>query len=92
MVLLLPYGHYSNNLVQNNQTMLYTKYLSSWPYGLKELFFSPVLNNWYAGWGHFWPQGHDLNKSGTNYKTVLNTYTLGLTVLEKILFKNPYIN
>ena len=50
--------------------MLHTKYQSSRPCGLRQehfFMFRPIftyVNSVTLGPGHFWPQGHNLNKLG----------------------------
>ena len=51
------------------QMMLHTKYQGSMPCGFRQDFFTlslnkPILNMLPPGWGHFRPQGHNLNKLG----------------------------
>ena len=50
--------------------MLHTKYQDSRQYDFRQEFFFQLftiqafVKYVTPGWGHFWPQGHDLNKIG----------------------------
>ena len=65
-----PMGMISTNLAEFHQVMLHTKYQDSRPYGFRQKDFSCFYNISLCktcdppGRGHFWPQGHNLNKFG----------------------------
>ena len=69
-VIFGPRGIIWTNLVDVYLVILHTKYQGSRPYGFRrEAFFmfslyKPILNMWPSGQGHFWHQGHNLNKLG----------------------------
>ena len=63
-----PRGMIWTNLLQAYQVMLHTKYQDSRSYGFRQDDYScfspykPMFSMWPPGWGHFQPQGHDLQK------------------------------
>ena len=65
--------------------MLHTKYQGSKALWFQTKRFFPIkayVNNVNPGLGHFWPQGHNLNKLGY----ILNIKALGLMVSDKKIF------
>ena len=74
--------------------MLLTKYQGFRPYGFRQKDFYNVfpiyayVNNVNPGWGHFWPQGNNLNKLGRGQ---LSDATYQLSKLSVVGFSDKKI-